>query len=121
MVGSDSRISQAVLSKLQNTVPHPRGPQVLSRRTTCNVLAMTCLPAEARGFESFAVRIVLPLAAGTVAHPSGCLPRLSAPPCWVVRLLLAAIPKEGKPQTGAGVKSEAACMTFLQCHAPGQN
>lgn len=121
MVGSDSCISQAVLSKLQNTVPHPCEPQVLSRRVTCNVLAMTCPPAEARGFESFSVRIVLSLAAGTVAHPLGCLPGLSAPPRWVFHSLLAAIPKEGKRKTGAGVKSEVACVTFL-CHCTsGQN
>lgn len=71
--------------------------------------------------QSFAVRIVLPLAVGLVARPSTCLPRLSAPPRWVFRLLLAAVPKEGKRQTQAGVKDEAACVTFLRCHTPGQN
>lgn len=74
MVGSDSRVSQAALSKLQNTVPHPCEPQALSRRATCNVLVTTCPPAKARGFESFAVPTALPLAGGTVAHPSGCRP-----------------------------------------------
>jgi len=96
-------------------------PQVLSRRATRRVLATECQPAETRGgFESFAVRIALALAAGTVAQPSGCLPRLSAPTHWVFRSLLAAIP-EGKHQTGAGVKSEAACVAFLRCRMLGQN
>lgn len=71
--------------------------------------------------QSFAVRIALPLAAGMVAHPSSCLPRPSAPPHWVFHLLLAAIPKEGKHQTEAVVKSEAARVTFLRCRTPGQN
>lgn len=101
MVGSDSCLSQAGLCGLQKPLlAHPCEPLLLSGRAAWDVWAAGRRIPE----------LCCPDCVGMAAHSP-----------WVFCSCLAAIPKEGKHQTGAGVKSEAACVTFLCCHMPGQN
>lgn len=108
MVGSHRCISQTVLSELQNSVPHPCEPQLLSCEATRDVVAtgriervwklccLSCAPHRRTDGSS-------PLGVGAQALGSPSLSFFI--PFW--------LPKGGKRPTGAGVKSEAACVTFL--------